>query len=431
MSSITLKTEDANYFMGISDKIIRVIEFASSLFYDANDKMTTDSWEKYIGARVKSGHESVTEHGLITFIIDTSQGHIRNDFLNNEIGCIEESIASSNTLLHYVKEDKWNPNAMEYPIIIISGNLKMWRDFIKYLFKTVFANVSGSGFMLKNIINMFLIFDNRCNGIFTKDIKELKFANKTVESLFLVNKDNVTVNFSRTWDEMPLLDKENMDLIYRQRPIPCNEYGEPENVDDNFDSGVEYYCASCDNFIREFILSSNITVPDYLVAFIQYHTMDINSISIYIKMPRIVTQQESRHRINSISQRSQRYVDESEKDISYYTPPTIDKNKVYSISSDGVPTLQLTYDQMNILIKNFYKALREDDIPKEDARCILNNGIYSFMMVTKPFHTLPHYFKERCSNAAQKEIREPAIALRKYLNDKFNFVVPKGTQLFE
>lgn len=421
MASIRYSNEEARFLMGISDKIIRVIEFASRLCYDANEKMTQTSWEKYIGARVKSGHESVIEHGLISVIIDF------NFSCDTEVIEIEDAIANSNTLLHFVNECGWNPTCYRARQIIISGNLKMWRDFFKYIIKERLVVSS-----LSTILNMFLVFDEHSHRIFTRDIPELNISDSIISSKYLFNKENLHLNLGKKWDERELLDTSKMDLIYRQNTIAYDESDvESVEVSDDFDTGIEYYCASCDNFIRDLTLSTSISkdVPEYLIAFIQYHTLDINSVSIFIKMPRIVTQQESRHRINSISQRSQRYVDESAGDMKYYTPPTVDKNQVFKVTKGDV-TLDVTYADMNEWIMAFYKALRDENVPKEDARFILNNGIYSLMMVTKPFYTLPHYFKERCSQAAQKEIREPAIALRNYLNNKFAFTVPSGVNVF-
>ena len=127
MASITYKNDYGHYLMAISSKIVRVIEFASRLCYDANEKMTETSWEKYIGARVKSGHESVIEHGLITVVIDYC-----NEW--GDSADIESLIANSNSLLHYVYDRGWNPKSMNTEQVIISGNLKMWRDFFKYYF---------------------------------------------------------------------------------------------------------------------------------------------------------------------------------------------------------------------------------------------------------------------------------------------------------
>ena len=82
------------------------------------------------------------------------------------------------------------------------------------------------------------------------------------------------------------------------------------------------------------------------------------------------------------------------------------------------------------LTQMYYKFLVDHGVPKEDAREFLIGGIYTDMVVTKPFHTLPHYFKERCSERAQTEIREPAKALRNYLNSVYSHLFTDGRTLF-
>ena len=234
---------------------------------------------------------------------------------------------------------------------------------------------------------MVRIFDYHCKGIFTIDMPEfhsdnievfktsmlpLPFKNTGASDERNFYEDSnyyFRYRFQEDWDSVPIIKTENCDLVYR-----------------GFDT------------------------PMYLKHFIAYHTKDLNSVSYVIRMPRIVTQQESRHRINSISQRSQRYVDEVSKDCEFYCPPSIDPAKRYG---------DYTYEEFMDLAKVMYKNLRDTGVKKEDARNVLPGGIYSTMVVTKPLYTLPHYFHERCDNAAQAEIRLPAIALRDYLNNYF------------
>ena len=138
MSRIITKNDVATIYMGISSNIIRTIEFASRICYDAGDKMTNDTWSKYIGARVRSGHESVIEHGLISVIVDpTTIGEIPIEWMLDEICVVEEVLSCSNSLIHYVKEQVHRPDAPQLPLMILSGNLKMWRDLFKYIFNNL------------------------------------------------------------------------------------------------------------------------------------------------------------------------------------------------------------------------------------------------------------------------------------------------------
>ena len=88
---------------------------------------------------------------------------------------------------------------------------------------------------------------------------------------------------------------------------------------------------SCDNFLLDFNILD--TTPGYVKIFIQKHIKDIHSVSYITRMPRIITQQEARHRINSISQRSQRYVTESYNEHGFYVPEEIDPSRIYTLKN--------------------------------------------------------------------------------------------------
>lgn len=424
MARIIFGTKDGsrpNIYMAISNKIIRVIEYASRVCYDATDKMTETSWKKYIEARVRSGHESVTEHGLISVVVDFTQwicGASINDFFREkEIEMIEKFVARSNTLLHYVNETGWNTTANDKPIMILSGNVKMWRDFFKWIYRNYPNQIPPT---MDYIIKMFVYFDYAsCEGIFTSDIPEMQFNNETVKNRAFFDKGETSF-FSDTlvddWNETPILKKESFIPIYIQNP---------DEEDWSAEQGVRWDMISVDNFGLDFLNVSEI-MNLYMNIFIQNHILDLSSVTFNVHTPRIITQQECRHRVNSISQRSQRYVNESEKDTQFYVPRGVNPDKTYGILNN----FEMSYSAFNKISIELYKALIKDGVKKEDARCILPGCIYSDMVITKPFYTLPHYFKERCSDAAQKEMRFPAKALRDELNSRFKHTVPTGKTLF-
>ena len=440
MARLIYQSNDATkYYMIISNKIIRVIEYASRLCYDATDKMTEDSWEKYIGARVKSGHESVTEHGMISIIIDTSCSWRK---YRPYITSLKNILVESNSMLHYVEENGINPSdtsssdVESNAVLSISGNLKMWRDFIKYCVKKVQS--IDEKFMTSTLINLFRYVDlNQWNGIFTTDIPEIRnISDQLIKNgCGLVDETSdkpTTVGLSFRPDPVSnqsIIEKDFCELIY------CDHPGALYDEEHKTDPGVTMRLLSCDQPMYEMIGAD---VPQYITGFIQKHIKDISSISYVIDMPRIITQQEARHRINSISQRSQRYVDEVEKDAKHYRPDEIKKDQYYPIdivahgdvNDEMHYFMHMSYDQFMELSLKMYKALKEDGISKENARFVLTGAIYSSMVVTKPFYTLDHYFKERCSERAQREIREPAIALRNYLNNYFSVLNTAGHKLF-
>ena len=103
-----------------------------------------------------------------------------------------------------------------------------------------------------------------------------------------------------------------------------------------------------------------------------------------------------RHRIASYSQRSQRYVSETQFD--YITPPLIESD----------PDLNAMYYEYMMRTQQFYDYLVDHGIPKEDARYILPNACSTSIVVTMNARSLFNFFKHRCCNRAQEETRNLA-----------------------
>ena len=116
-------------------------------------------------------------------------------------------------------------------------------------------------------------------------------------------------------------------------------------------------------------------------------TFAINNIS------RAATHQLVRHRHMSFSQKSQRYVKESEFD--YIIPFSIQKN----------PDLLNKFEKLMSEISKTYKEFIEADIKKEDARAILPNATSSSMVASLNLRELIHLANLRLCTRAQLEIR--------------------------
>lgn len=150
-----------------------------------------------------------------------------------------------------------------------------------------------------------------------------------------------------------------------------------------------------------------------------YFTFGIEGIS------RACSHQLVRHRIASYSQKSQRYV--SENGFDYIIPPEI----------DAVPEAKAEFEkQMNavtgsyekiadILTQKHTQNLIAQGIPEkaaaskarkmanEDARFVLPNACETKIVVTMNVRSLFNFFKHRCCNRAQWEIRTLAIEMYK------------------
>jgi thymidylate synthase (FAD) len=124
-----------------------------------------------------------------------------------------------------------------------------------------------------------------------------------------------------------------------------------------------------------------------------------------------------RHRIASYSQKSQRYVDETQFD--YVIPESIKNNAVaHDVYDTLMSSIQLEYDAIReALIKDFVndgmdrKAAEKK--ANEDARMVLPNACQTSIIVTMNIRSLFNFFKHRCCNRAQWEIRNLAIEMYK------------------
>lgn len=106
-----------------------------------------------------------------------------------------------------------------------------------------------------------------------------------------------------------------------------------------------------------------------------------------------------RHRICSISMKSQRYVEE--KQFNYIIPDSF-------IYSERLPFGKAWFAEKMNMIQSWYDEAIKAGIPKEEARALLPNACETKLMLTMNARELLHFFKVRCCNKSQTEIRELA-----------------------
>jgi thymidylate synthase (FAD) len=115
---------------------------------------------------------------------------------------------------------------------------------------------------------------------------------------------------------------------------------------------------------------------------------------------RAMTHQLVRHRIASYTQQSQRYV--AYDTLGHYvTPPSISQS----------PKAKKIFEKTLMQISEAYQKLLKDGISKEDARFILPNAAKTNIVVTMNARELRHFFRLRCCQRSQWEIREVAIEM--------------------
>lgn len=128
----------------------------------------------------------------------------------------------------------------------------------------------------------------------------------------------------------------------------------------------------------------------------------------------------TRHRIASFSVQSQRYV--KEKQFSYVIPPEIsDNEKASEIFIKAMQRDQEDYDTITAIlkekyIKEFIQSGKDEKTANrlaekkaiEDARFVLPNACETKMILTMNARSLMNFFRHRCCNRAQWEIRDVA-----------------------
>ncbi|MCQ2449043.1 MAG: FAD-dependent thymidylate synthase [Clostridia bacterium] len=135
---------------------------------------------------------------------------------------------------------------------------------------------------------------------------------------------------------------------------------------------------------------------------------------------RALLAQITRHRIASYSVKSQRYVREGS--FEFVTPPEIaDIPEALALYEETMAADQKAYDRLTDLLKEKHRAafLAEGKDEKtanrlaekkaiEDARFVLPNACETKMVVTMNARSLLNFFRHRCCNRAQWEIRDVA-----------------------
>ncbi len=132
-----------------------------------------------------------------------------------------------------------------------------------------------------------------------------------------------------------------------------------------------------------------------------------------------------RHRIASYSQKSQRYVNEN--GFEFITPPEIEKNAHAKAEFDNaINLISESYDKIADLLTQSHKQRfmaegmdeksaesKARKLANEDARFILPNACETKIVVTMNVRSLFNFFRHRCCNRAQWEIRAVANEMLK------------------
>lgn len=112
-----------------------------------------------------------------------------------------------------------------------------------------------------------------------------------------------------------------------------------------------------------------------------------------------------RHRLASYSQQSQRYVQFEEKPV-FIEPPELKGEELENFRTSINKAFEVYYELVN------------NGIDPEDARYVLPQAIETKIVMTMNARELLHFFKLRCCNRAQWEIRYLAIEMLRLAREK-------------
>ncbi len=115
-----------------------------------------------------------------------------------------------------------------------------------------------------------------------------------------------------------------------------------------------------------------------------------------------------RHRIASYSQQSQRYVSE-EWGFDFIVPPSIAEDE--ALKSLFLEAMKSAHDYYCRILKALESRGLKGEASRQDARFVLPNAAETKIVVTMNARELLHFFRVRCCNRAQWEIRELATEM--------------------
>ena len=132
---------------------------------------------------------------------------------------------------------------------------------------------------------------------------------------------------------------------------------------------------------------------------------------------RSLTHQLVRHRLASYSQQSQRYVKLDQ--FEYIVPPEVESDeRAKEIYIKAMEQCQKSYDELSEMLKSKYIAdgMKEKAAEKkaiEDARYVFPNACETKIVFTMNARSLMNFFRHRCCERAQWEIRAMADEMLK------------------
>lgn len=166
----------------------------------------------------------------------------------------------------------------------------------------------------------------------------------------------------------------------------------------------------------------------YLMRNQHWSPFEMVSVCLEIRTTRDIARQILRHRSFSFQEFSQRY---AEVDINQFINRAArlqdTKNRQNSIETDN-NTLASEWDQLqeavSIVVADAYSWAIDNGIAKEQARCVLPEGMTpSTMYMNGTLRSWIHYIQLRSGNGTQKEHKEIAVLCAKAIKPIFSMIM--------
>lgn len=142
------------------------------------------------------------------------------------------------------------------------------------------------------------------------------------------------------------------------------------------------------------------------------------------EVSRVLSHELVRHEIGLAKvQRSQRYV--KEDGFTYTTPDSL-KGKTIQIQIPNTdpPYQQMSFEDVQSLLEQFYTGALEQGVKAEDARYILSNATHTKLHLSFDLEALQQFCYRRCCTRAQWEIRELAEIIKKLILQELPVLEP-------
>lgn len=202
-------------------------------------------------------------------------------------------------------------------------------------------------------------------------------------------------------------------LVAVETPIDTETWGKK----------LEYYTRKC-------YKSEGKTGPDTYKDFIRrvFRTMKHEgiiehfSVSVTMISDRGVSHEHVRHRMASYLQESTRYVNYSKNGVTFILPPWVDLSIPFADNQMKFLEANDFIEDCKSAERRYNRWLNEYQWKPQQARYFLPNGIKTEYVATHNLGSWFNFFNKRTSPQAHPQIRQLAVPLLRYFQEKLPFI---------